>query len=45
MAIKQYEIYWINLDPTIGSEIQKTRPGTVIFRCYQKLANEVKSAR
>jgi mRNA interferase MazF len=30
MAIKQYEIYWINLDPTIGSEIQKTRPGVVI---------------
>ena len=30
MAIKQYEIYWINLDPTIGSEIQKTRPGIVI---------------
>jgi len=30
MAVKQYEIYWINLDPTIGSEIHKTRPGVVI---------------
>jgi mRNA interferase MazF len=30
MTIKQYEIYWINLDPTIGSEIQKTRPGVVL---------------
>jgi len=30
MTIRQYEIYWINLDPTIGSEIQKTRPGVVI---------------
>jgi len=30
MIIKQYEIYWINLDPTVGSEIQKTRPGAVI---------------
>ena len=30
MKVKQYEIYWINLDPTVGSEIQKTRPGIVI---------------
>ena len=30
MPIKQYEVYWVNLDPTIGSEIQKTRPGVVI---------------
>ncbi|MEF8811579.1 MAG: type II toxin-antitoxin system PemK/MazF family toxin [Bacteroidales bacterium] len=28
--VKQYEIYWTNLDPTIGSEIKKTRPGVVI---------------
>ena len=28
--MKQYDIYWINLDPTIGSEIQKTRPGVII---------------
>ncbi len=24
------EIWWINFDPTIGDEIQKTRPGVVI---------------
>jgi len=30
LTVKQYEIYWINLDPTVGSEIQKTRPGIVI---------------
>ena len=30
MTVKQYEIYWINLDPTVGSEIQKTRPGVII---------------
>lgn len=28
--VKQYEIYWTNLDPTIGSEIQKTRPSVII---------------
>ena len=30
MVIKQYEIYWIDLDPTEGSEIKKTRPFVVI---------------
>ena len=30
MEVKQYEIYWAKLDPTIGSEIQKTRPCLVI---------------
>jgi mRNA interferase MazF len=30
MVIKQYEIYWAKLDPTVGSEIQKTRPCVVI---------------
>lgn len=24
------EIYWVNLDPTVGSEIRKTRPCVVI---------------
>ncbi len=24
------EVYWVNLDPTIGTEIQKTRPALVI---------------
>jgi mRNA interferase MazF len=30
MVIQQYEVYWINLDPTIGSEVKKTRPCVVI---------------
>lgn len=28
--ISRGEIYWINLDPVIGSEISRTRPGLVI---------------
>ncbi|MBV6519642.1 MAG: Endoribonuclease toxin MazF [Candidatus Brocadia fulgida] len=28
--MNQYDIYLVNLDPTIGSEIQKTRPCLVI---------------
>ena len=28
--IKQYDIFIVSLDPTIGSEIQKTRPCVVI---------------
>ena len=30
MEIKQYQILLVNLDPTIGSEIKKTRPCVVI---------------
>ncbi len=30
MVINQYEICWVNLDPTIGSEIKKTRPCVII---------------
>ena len=30
MEIKQYDVYLINLNPTIGSEIKKTRPCIVI---------------
>lgn len=30
MVAKRFEVYLINLDPTIGSEIQKTRPCLVI---------------
>ena len=28
--VNQYEIYWINLDPTIGNEIKKSRPCLII---------------
>ena len=30
MEIKQYQIVLVNLDPTIGSEMRKTRPCVVI---------------
>lgn len=30
MVIKRFEIYLINLDPTIGSEIRKTRPCLIV---------------
>jgi len=30
MEVKQYQIVLVNLDPTLGSEIQKTRPYVII---------------
>jgi mRNA interferase MazF len=30
MEIKQYEVYWVNLDPTVGKEMKKTRPCVVL---------------
>lgn len=30
MVVKRFDVYLINLDPTIGSEIQKTRPCLII---------------
>lgn len=30
MVVKQYAVHWINLDPTTGSEVSKTRPCVVI---------------
>jgi mRNA interferase MazF len=29
-VVARGEVYWVNLDPTIGSEIQKTRPALVV---------------
>lgn len=28
--VKRGEVYWVNLDPSVGSEIKKTRPALVI---------------
>lgn len=40
--VNQYEIHWINLDPTVGSEIKKTRPCVVISpNVSNKLLNTV----
>ena len=30
MAINRFEVYLINLDPTVGSEIKKTRPCLIV---------------
>jgi mRNA interferase MazF len=30
MVVRRFDVYLINLDPTVGSEIQKTRPCVVI---------------
>jgi mRNA interferase MazF len=30
MVVKRFDVYLINLDPTVGSEIRKTRPCLVI---------------
>ncbi len=28
--VKRFEVYLVNLDPTVGSEIQKTRPCAIV---------------
>jgi mRNA interferase MazF len=30
MEVKQYAVYWVNLDPVVGSEVSKTRPCVII---------------
>lgn len=30
MAIRRFDVYLVNLDPSVGKEIQKTRPSLVI---------------
>lgn len=30
MVIEQFQVYWVNLDPTIGAEIKKIRPCVVV---------------
>lgn len=29
-VVRRGEVYWVNLDPTVGTEIKKTRPALVI---------------
>lgn len=28
--VKRGEVYWVNLDPTVGTDIRKIRPGLVV---------------
>ena len=30
MVVKRFDVFLVNLDPTIGSEIQKTRPCVIV---------------
>ena len=30
MGMKRFEVWWVNLDPTVGSEIKKTRPAVIV---------------
>lgn len=30
MAVEQYDIYWVDLEPTKGSEIKKVRPCVIV---------------
>ena len=36
MILKAGDIYWVNLDPTIGDEIKKTRPVVVLNAGHDK---------
>jgi len=29
-VVRRGEVYWVNLDPTVGTEIKKTRPALVV---------------
>ena len=39
--VKRGEVYWVNLDPTVGSEIKKTRPAIKFIKGL-KLGNTYK---
>ena len=41
MKIERYEIYLVKLNPTVGSEIQKTRPCVVISPNEMNILNTV----
>ena len=28
--VKQYDVYWVDLNPTIGAEMQKIRPCVIV---------------
>lgn len=30
MVVKRFDVFLVNLDPTVGSEIQKTRPCAIV---------------
>lgn len=38
--LRRGSIYWVNLDPTIGSEIKKTRPGVIVSNDAQNMVGK-----
>lgn len=30
MEVERFEVFWVSLDPTIGSELKKSRPAVII---------------
>jgi mRNA interferase MazF len=38
MPIERSDVYWINFDPSLGGEIQKTRPAVVLSNNAANLA-------
>ena len=40
MNLCRGEVYWVNLDPTVGSEIRKTRPGLIVSNNAQNQASK-----
>lgn len=39
-SFKRAEVYWVNLDPTIGSESKKTRPGVIVSNDSQNMVGQ-----
>lgn len=37
LKYKRGDVYWVNLDPTIGPEIKKTRPAVIISNNVQNM--------
>jgi mRNA interferase MazF len=38
--LKRGDVYWVNLDPTIGSETKKTRPGVIVSNDAQNMVGK-----
>lgn len=36
---KRGDVYWVKLDPTLGTEIKKTRPGVIVSNNGQNLSS------
>lgn len=45
MEIKRFQVYLINLDPTIGHEIKKTRPCLIVSPNENKISNHQNTHR